>query len=157
MKEKKVYFLTTMLFLCGFMIFSVINAGQVSAKASAIVIATSDGSKYEYNYDELKQSAASYYMGDTVEGALYSHFMNNKTSIEAYFDNSRNVYVPNSAIQSEALSKMMNNLNFDFVSFMENPSTPTETLSTLKLKNNSGTVQPVDSTSDENFDLDGIE
>lgn len=152
MKRKGFYSIIAVMFFCGFMAFTVFNAGQVSAKASSIIITTSDGSKYEYNYDELKQSAMDNYLGDTAGGALYNHFMQNKTGIEAYFDDSRNVYVPNSAIQDEVLSKILKHLNFDFVSFMENSSTPTETLSTSKFKNESGTVVEVDSVT--GFDLE---
>lgn len=154
MKRKGFYSIIAVMFFCGFMAFSIFNAGQVSAKASAIIVITSDGSKYEYDYNELKQSAISNAMGDTVGGALYNHFMKNKISLEAYFDDTRNVYVPNSAIQSEVLSKVLNNLTFDFASFMENSSTPTETLSTSKFKNESGVVVQVGSLT--GFDLDNI-
>lgn len=154
MKRKRIYSMMTVIFFCGLMAVTAINAGQVSAKASAIVISTSDGSKYEYSYDELKQSAVSNFMGDASGGALYNHFMKNKTAIEAYFDDSRNVYVPNKAIQSEALDKLMNSLTFDFVSYMENSSTPTETLSTSKFINDSGTVIEVDSLT--GFGLDNV-
>lgn len=154
MKRKKIYFIMTFVFFCGFMAFTAINAGQVSAKASSIVISTSDGSKYEYNYAELKQSAASSAMGDDQGAALYNHFMKNKTGIEAYFDDSRNVYVPNKAIQSEVLDKVMNGITFDFVSYMENSSTPTETLSTSKFINESGMVIEVDSLT--GFGLDNV-
>jgi hypothetical protein len=155
MKEKKFYFIITVLFFCSFMTFTVINAEQASAKVASIVVVTTDGSNYEYNYDELKQSAVSNALGDTSGAALYQHFLKNNAGIKDFYDDSRNVYVSNSVVTSEAVSKKLSGLSFDINSYIENQSTPTETVTTSKFKNVSGTVVSVDSGT--GFDLDNIQ
>lgn len=153
MRRKSFYFMITSIFFCGFMMFSALNAGQVSAKVASISIVTADGSNYEYNYDELKQSAVSNALGDTAGAALYQHFLKNKVSIKNFYDDSRNVYVPYSAVVNEAISEKLKGVIFYIDSFVENQSTPTESAVTTKFTSSAGTVVQVDSYG---FDLYNI-
>jgi hypothetical protein len=125
---------------------------NVQAKASAIVILTNEGSYYEYNYDDLKSSAVASKLGDTVNGALYNHFSQNETSINAYYDDSRNVYVSASVIYEQAVSSALSKTTFDFKTYIENSSTPSTTVTTKKIKNNAGTI-----TVDGNVDTSGFD
>lgn len=130
---------------------------NVQAKASAIVTLTSEGSYYEYNFDDLKSSAVAAYLGDTVNGALYEHFLQNKSSIYAYYDDSRNVYVSSDVISQKAVNDTLNKLSFDFKSYIENSSTPSITATTKKVKNNSGTITVDGVTDSSNFDVSSLE
>jgi hypothetical protein len=134
-----------------------LSSTAVEAKASAIVILTNDGSYYEYNYDALKSSAVASDLGDTVNGALYDHFLQNETSINAYYDDLRNVYVSSSAICEQAVNSALNKTTFDFKAYIENSSTPSTTVITKKVQNNAGTIT-VDGTADSSdFDVSKFE
>lgn len=129
------------------------------AKASAIIVATKDGSTYEYSYTDLKTSAVASITGDTANAALYNHFLLNKTSITAYFDDVRNVYVPMSAVSAKATEAVLSGTTFDFKGFMESSTTPTTTITPTKVQNNNGVITPAgvqDSTSTD-FDVISVD
>jgi hypothetical protein len=128
------------------------------AKASALVVLAKDGTYYEYNYADLKASAVSALLGDTVNGALYQSFVQNDSSLEAFYDDTRNVYVPATAVDSQATSAILSNQTFNLDSYLENSSTPSITITTTKLQNNSGVVSPVTtSTTSSGFDVVSIQ
>jgi len=133
-------------------------ATVVHAKASSIVVLAKDNSYYEYNYADLKASAVSQALGDTTNAALYQHFLLNKTSIQSFFDDLRNVYVSSSLVNQEAVNSKLNNTTFNFNSYLENSATPSTTVTTTKVQNNSGTITPAgvtDTTTD--FDVISIQ
>lgn len=112
---------------------SLLSTSIVSAKASAIVITGKDGKSYEYNYTDLKSSATADALGDTVNGALYENFIQNKASIAAYYDDVRNVYISSSVVNQEAISKVMEGKNFDFAVFLENTNTASTNVTSTKV------------------------
>jgi hypothetical protein len=128
------------------------------AKASALVVLAKDGTYYEYNYADLKASAVAALLGDTVNGALYQSFVQNDSSLEAFYDDTRNVYVPATAVDSQATSAILSNQTFNLDSYLESSSTPSITITTIKLQNNSGVVSPVTtSTTSSGFDVVSIQ
>lgn len=125
------------------------------AKASAIVVATQDGS-YEYSYADLKTSAVASITGDTTNAALYNHFLANKTSITAYFDDVRNVYVPMSAVSAKATECVLSGTTFDFKGFMESSTTATTAITPTKVQNNNGVITPAGVQNPTSTDFDVV-
>lgn len=153
--RKRFYVMATALCFCALMVFSAVNSKEVFAKVTAIVVTTADGSNYEYNYEELKQSAVSDALGNTEGAVLYQHFMKNNAGIKDFYDDSRNVYVPGAVAANEAVSKMLKGLPFDINSYVEDSSTPTESVTTVKFTTSSGKVVVVEVDSDT-FGLENI-
>lgn len=129
------------------------------AKASSIVVLTKDNSYYEYNYADLKASAVSKALGNTANAALYEHFLLNKTSIQAFFDDLRNVYVSSSVVNQQAVTSKLSGTTFNFNSYLEDSTTPSTTVTATKVQNNSGTITPpgVGSTDTTDFDVSSID
>jgi hypothetical protein len=111
----------------------------VHAKASAIDVIGTDGEVYEYNYDALKTSAVDYTIdGSTNLGAkLYSDFLTRKSSIRAFYDDTRNAYVDFSTVSSSAVSSVISGQNFDLDTFLDNTSTPTIILTPTQITTDS--------------------
>lgn len=126
------------------------------AKASAIIVATQDGSTYEYSYADLKTSAVASITGDTTNAALYNHFLANKTSITAYFDDVRNVYVPMSAVSAKATECVLSGTTFDFKGFMESSTTATTAITPTKVQNNNGVITPAGVQNPTSTDFDVV-
>lgn len=132
------------------------SATVAHAKASSIVVATPNGSNYEYSYADLKSSATSSIIGDTAGAGLYNHFLQNKASIKAYFDDVRNAYIPMTAISEEAVACVLAGKTFDFKAYTENSTTPTTTITTTKI-DSSVTPTPGDNPDSTDFDVESIQ
>jgi hypothetical protein len=118
---------------------SVLFSANVFAKASAIDINASNGNIYEYDYPTLKTSALVYVLyGSSDSGAkLYNDFVTRKSSIKAFYDDTRKSYVDFSTTTAAADSSTTSGQNFDLDNFLDNSSTPTIALNPIKITTDS--------------------
>ncbi|WP_243187024.1 hypothetical protein [Clostridium muellerianum] len=99
-----------------------------SAKATLIDVNGKDKKVYEYNYDDLKNSAVAAAADDTsADAKLYKDFLSRKDTTKAYFDDVKKGYVDFASI-TEAIFQATTDKPFDFKTYMEATSTPTTTV-----------------------------
>jgi hypothetical protein len=107
----------------------------VSAKTTALVVTGTDSKVYEYNYEALKTSAVDYAMsGANDSGAkLYNDFITRKSSISAFYDDSKTAYVDANVVNSAALDAVMDGKTFVLDTFTSAASTSTIAVTSSKV------------------------
>lgn len=107
----------------------------VSAKTTALVVTGTDSKTYEYNYSALKTSAMDYTInGSSDSGAkLYEDFLSRKSSISAFYDDSKSAYIDASVVNAAVIEAVTSGETFVLDTFTSATSTPTIALSTSKV------------------------
>lgn len=130
-KNKKILSMLSTTAIAGLMIAAVNSTAF--AKATSIAVTSNDGKIYEYQYDPLKASAVSQILkgSSDLNAKLYNDFLQRKTAIRAYYDDTKKSYVEFDTISKEAVAAVTNGTSFTLDSFIEAASTPTVPLTTI--------------------------
>ncbi|WP_237737333.1 cell surface protein [Clostridium carboxidivorans] len=113
------------------MLISAVNS-TAFAKTTAIAVNGTDGKVYEYQYDALKASAISLELNglDDSHSKLYTDFLKRKTTVKAYYDDTKKSYIEFDTISKEALNCVEKGISFNLNSFTESANTPAIKLTT---------------------------
>jgi ribosomal protein S8E len=112
-------------------------SSPVLAKPSAIDINAKDGKVYEYQLQNLKDSAVAEILNGTSDSGakLYNDFVQRKVSTKAYYDDVRKAYIDFDLISKTAIDAALSGgtKTFDFKTFMEDTTNATTTVTANKV------------------------
>lgn len=120
-KNKKVLSVLSTAAVAGLIVAAV--STPASAKATAIDINDKAGKQFEYQYQDLKDSASASITG-VGDATLYNDFFSRKASLAGYYDNVTKGHVSFATLSDALISGLVKDAD-TFKAFMEDAKTPT--------------------------------